>query len=230
MNATCGRPGAAGRRGAGRRNRWRHIPGAGNVRVAPIAKRDPGRCRPWPSYGRARSRSMRTRRPARDLGFPRPDCPSCAGPLVFWPGYRRYVREAGRYWNLDKFDELAQQVPLVRFARLSLLKAGDVLAAGMRLEPTGRNPRHFTVGFDDLERGVRDVLRAGSVRDCSTATMPGSSRCGPADTQCKRAPVTLVGCRCCRNWSRLPALYQRSGLLVAEWRHGQGPWSGRLPG
>jgi len=31
----------------------------------------------------------------RDLGFPRPDCPSCAGPLVFWPGYRRYVREAG---------------------------------------------------------------------------------------------------------------------------------------
>jgi hypothetical protein len=48
-------------------------------------------------------------------------------------------------------DELAQQVPLVR---LSLLKAGDVLAAGMRLEPTGRNPRHFTVGFDDLERGV----------------------------------------------------------------------------
>lgn len=52
-------------------------------------------------------------------------------------------------------DELAQQVPLVRFACLSLLKAGDVLAAGMRLEPTGRNPRHFTVGFDDLERGVQ---------------------------------------------------------------------------
>jgi len=32
----------------------------------------------------------------RDVGFPRPACPSCAGPLVFWPGYRRYVREAGR--------------------------------------------------------------------------------------------------------------------------------------
>ncbi len=28
--------------------------------------------------------------------FPRPDCPSCAGPLVFWSGYRRYVRVAGR--------------------------------------------------------------------------------------------------------------------------------------
>ena len=44
-------------------------------------------------------------------------------------------------------DELAQQVPLVRFERLSLLKVRDVLAAGMRLEPTGRNPRHYTVSF-----------------------------------------------------------------------------------
>ena len=30
------------------------------------------------------------------LEFPRPDCPSCAGPVVFWSGYRRYVRAAGR--------------------------------------------------------------------------------------------------------------------------------------
>ncbi len=41
--------------------------------------------------------------------------------------------------------ELAQQVPLVRFERLSLLRVRDVLAAGMRLELTGRNPRHYTV-------------------------------------------------------------------------------------
>jgi hypothetical protein len=52
-------------------------------------------------------------------------------------------------------DELAQQAPLVRFDRLSLLRVGDVLAAGMRLEPTGLNPRHFTVGFDDPEGGIR---------------------------------------------------------------------------
>ena len=32
----------------------------------------------------------------RDVGFPRPACPSCAGRLVSWSGYRRYVREAGR--------------------------------------------------------------------------------------------------------------------------------------
>jgi len=52
-------------------------------------------------------------------------------------------------------DELAQQAPLVRFDRLSLLRVRDVLAVGMRLEPTGRNRRHFTVGFDDLETGVQ---------------------------------------------------------------------------
>jgi hypothetical protein len=32
----------------------------------------------------------------RDVEFPRPDCPSCAAPMVFWSGYRRYVRAAGR--------------------------------------------------------------------------------------------------------------------------------------
>ena len=52
-------------------------------------------------------------------------------------------------------EELAQQVPLVRFERLTVLTVGDVLAAGLRLEPTGRNPRHFTVGFADLDDGVR---------------------------------------------------------------------------
>ena len=36
----------------------------------------------------------------REVGFPRPACPSCAGPLVFWSGYRRYVRAAGRCWKI----------------------------------------------------------------------------------------------------------------------------------
>jgi hypothetical protein len=31
----------------------------------------------------------------RQVGFPRPDCPSCGGRLVFWSGYRRHVRQAG---------------------------------------------------------------------------------------------------------------------------------------
>ena len=65
-------------------------------------------------------------------------------------------------------DELAQQVPLVRFDRLSLLTVRDVLAAGMRLEPTGRNPRHYTVGFDDLGDGVRRLA------SCPHQVMPNS--------------------------------------------------------
>ena len=51
----------------------------------------------------------------RDLGFPRPDCPSCAGPLVFWPGSRRYVREAGRSWKIF--------VPRLRCARCGVSHA-----------------------------------------------------------------------------------------------------------
>lgn len=56
-------------------------------------------------------------------------------------------------------DELAQQAPLIRFGRLTLLRVRDVLAAGMRLEPTGRNTRHYTVGFDHLDDGVRRLAR-----------------------------------------------------------------------
>jgi hypothetical protein len=52
------------------------------------------------------------------------------------------------------FDELAQQPPLIRFHILTLVTAGVLREAGLRLEPTGRNRRHFTVGFDDLDDGV----------------------------------------------------------------------------
>ena len=51
-------------------------------------------------------------------------------------------------------DELAQLSPLVRFATLTLMTVGALRAAGLRLEPTGRNPRHFDVTFDDLDDGV----------------------------------------------------------------------------
>jgi hypothetical protein len=51
-------------------------------------------------------------------------------------------------------DEMEQQAPLVRFAELTLMTVGAIHAVGLRLEPTGRNPRHFDVGFDDLDEGV----------------------------------------------------------------------------
>jgi hypothetical protein len=46
--------------------------------------------------------------------------------------------------------ELAQQAPLVRFVELSLMTFGVIRAGGFPLEPTGRNPRHYTVHLDDL--------------------------------------------------------------------------------
>ncbi|MCB1283374.1 MAG: hypothetical protein R2689_05835 [Microthrixaceae bacterium] len=56
-------------------------------------------------------------------------------------------------------DELAQQAPLVRFEVLTLVRVGVLRDAGFRLEPTGRNPRHFTVAFDDLEAGIEELRR-----------------------------------------------------------------------
>jgi len=55
-------------------------------------------------------------------------------------------------------DELAQQVPLVRFETLTLDRVGALRAAGLRLDPTGRNPRHFTVVFDELDPGVEALV------------------------------------------------------------------------
>jgi hypothetical protein len=51
-------------------------------------------------------------------------------------------------------DELAQRPPLVRFQRLALVRVDALLAVGMRLQPTGRNPAHYDIEFDDLEAGV----------------------------------------------------------------------------
>jgi hypothetical protein len=56
-------------------------------------------------------------------------------------------------------QEMAQQVPLVRFAKLTLIKVAEVRGAGLRLEPTGRNPRHYTLGFDELDQGIAALTR-----------------------------------------------------------------------
>jgi hypothetical protein len=88
----------------------------------------------------------------RDLGFPRPDCPSCAGPLVFWPGYRRYVREAGRYWKIF--------VPRRRCARCGVSHA---------LLPA------FTLAWQlDVAETIGSVVAAAGARDAGPvhATRP----------------------------------------------------------
>jgi hypothetical protein len=58
-------------------------------------------------------------------------------------------------------DELAQEPPLVRFGVLVLTTVGALRQVGLALEPTGRNPRHFTVMFDDLEDGIERLRRCG---------------------------------------------------------------------
>ena len=55
-------------------------------------------------------------------------------------------------------DELAQQSPLVRFGELTIVTVGALRSAGVRLEPTGRNRRHFTVMLDDLDAGTEALL------------------------------------------------------------------------
>src|ERR1022692_4265335 len=70
------------------------------LRWSRVARRDPRAVSPvsivWPCplpadvYAAA----------GREVEFPRPDCPSCAVPMVFWSGYRRYVREAGCCWKI----------------------------------------------------------------------------------------------------------------------------------
>jgi hypothetical protein len=53
---------------------------------------------------------------------------------------------------------MAQESPLVRFPRLTLMTVGTIRAAGLRLEPTGRNPRHYDICFDALEAGIDRLL------------------------------------------------------------------------
>jgi hypothetical protein len=56
-------------------------------------------------------------------------------------------------------DELAQQVPLIRFSQLTLLEVGELRNAGLRLEATGRNPLHYDITFDELDSGIERLLR-----------------------------------------------------------------------
>jgi len=56
-------------------------------------------------------------------------------------------------------DDLAAETPLVRFATLTLVTAGAIRLAGLRLEPTGRDRHHFSVTFEDLDQGVAALCR-----------------------------------------------------------------------
>lgn len=69
-------------------------------------------------------------------------------------------------------DELAQQAPLVRFDRLTVLTAGAIAAVGLRLDPTGRNlPYATTTSPSTTSRTVSPPCAAASTGRRITRTM-----------------------------------------------------------
>lgn len=62
-------------------------------------------------------------------------------------------------------EEMAQAIPLVRHGQLTLIRAGEIGAAHLRLDPTGRNRHHFTISSDDLA-GI------GRLSCCDHETVP----------------------------------------------------------
>lgn len=55
-------------------------------------------------------------------------------------------------------DELAQEPPLVHFESLTSMTVGAIRGAGLALRPTGRNPLHHSIEFDDLGDDVDRLL------------------------------------------------------------------------
>lgn len=52
-------------------------------------------------------------------------------------------------------EELAQEPPLIRFEWLTLMTAGAVRRAGLRLLPTSRRTLHYSIEFDDPSDGLK---------------------------------------------------------------------------
>ncbi len=55
-------------------------------------------------------------------------------------------------------NDLAQVPPLVRFELLTLMTAGAIRAADLRLVPTGRHRLHHSIEFDDLDAGLARLM------------------------------------------------------------------------
>ncbi len=75
----------------------------------------------------------------RDLGFPRPDCPSCAGPLVSWPGSR--VRQlAAQAEHRRAIAEFRARRAADQHARLNALLLEAIAALASLLGAPGPHP------------------------------------------------------------------------------------------
>lgn len=57
-------------------------------------------------------------------------------------------------------DELAQEAPLVRFPHFTVMTVRTIRVLGLRLEPTGRNPRHYTLMLRSPDEDVAALVSA----------------------------------------------------------------------
>jgi hypothetical protein len=57
-------------------------------------------------------------------------------------------------------DELAQEAPLVRFPHFTVMTVRTIRVLGLRLEPTGRNHRHYTLMLRSLDKDVAALVSA----------------------------------------------------------------------
>lgn len=57
-------------------------------------------------------------------------------------------------------DELAQEAPLVRFPHFTVMTVRTIRLRGLRLEPTGRNHRHYTLMLWSLDEDVAALVSA----------------------------------------------------------------------
>ena len=85
-------------------------------------------------------------------------------PAVLRDDALRYHRVYGSYGisvlasRHRSVEQMAQHSTLVRFGRLVLVEVTEVRKARLALEPTGRNPDHYTISFEALG-GVARLVR-----------------------------------------------------------------------
>ena len=99
----------------------------------------------------------------RDVEVPRPDCPACGRPMIFWPGYQRDVRAGAvrRIWvRRAKCVACAVTHALVpAFCLLRRLDAVEVIGPGLVAGVSGTGMRTAATALDVPHTTVRGWWR-----------------------------------------------------------------------
>ena len=104
----------------------------------------------------------------RDVEVPRPDCPACERPMIFWPGYRRDVRvgDVRRIWvRRAKCRACAATHALLpAFCLLRRLDAVEVIGSGLVAGVNGTGMRSVALALDVPHTTVRGWWRRFRLR------------------------------------------------------------------